>query len=463
MAQNGLGLAPGTTQANGISLLKTPLEHIGMILPPLDIREIVEKTANYVSRNGIGFEEKIREKEKNNAKFCFLNPADPYYKYYEFRLEECKKGKILPPVVREDSSKTGQNASKQIQDKTLLLEPPKFYFSASLPAISATDLDILKLTAQFVARNGREFQTTLSQRESRNFQFDFLRPNHSLFQYFTKLVKQYTRILIPPKNTNNILKRNIENRYQLLEVIRKRVAWQKYQEQQQKLKQEEEDREKIEYAQIDWHDFVVVETIEFTNADDQMDLPAPISLSVLQSATLEQKQMMSMYQDFNTFLDDTSYNTTQPYFTQTEKVQTIQEEGVEMDIEADSDEENDAIKERREHQEKVRFAQQQSRASLPMKIRTNYIPKALNKAENTLICPQCNLAIPSNELEEHMRIEMLDPKWKEQKAKAESKYASSNLYQEGAASNLKRMTASMYDMQGSSMSKEEVERSKRQR
>ncbi|KAG5440625.1 hypothetical protein PCK2_000335 [Pneumocystis canis] len=77
MAQNGL--PPGTTQVNGSNLFTTPLAHLGMILPPLDIREIVEKTANYVSRNGIVFEEKIREKEKNNAKFCFLNPADPYY------------------------------------------------------------------------------------------------------------------------------------------------------------------------------------------------------------------------------------------------------------------------------------------------------------------------------------------------------------------------------------------------
>lgn len=462
MIQNGV--APGTTQVNGMDALKTPLMQTGMIFPPLDIREIVEKTANYVSRNGIAFEEKIREKEKNNNKFCFLNPADPYYKYYEFRLEECKKGKFLS-LTREDPSKMTQNASKQASDKVFLLEPPKFFFSASLPAISATDLDILKLTAQFVARNGREFQTTLSQRESRNFQFDFLRPNHSLFQYFTKLVKQYTRILIPPKNTNNILRRNIENKYQLLDVIRKRVAWQKHQEEQQKLKQEEEDREKIEYAQIDWHDFVVVETIEFTNADDQMDLPAPILLSVLQSATLEQKQMMSVYHDPNlSLLEDTSYNTTQSYFTQNEKPQASREEdGVEMDIEADSDEETEAIRERREHQAKVRFAQQQSRAGLPMKIRTNYVPKALNKAENTLICPQCNLAFPPNELEEHMRIEMLDPKWKEQKAKAESRSASSNLYQEGAASNLKRMTASMYDMQGKSMSKEEMERSKRQR
>jgi hypothetical protein len=30
-------------------------------------------------------------------------------------------------------------------------------------------------------------------REQRNYQFDFLRPQHSLFQYFTKLLEQYTK------------------------------------------------------------------------------------------------------------------------------------------------------------------------------------------------------------------------------------------------------------------------------
>jgi hypothetical protein len=34
----------------------------------------------------------------------------------------------------------------------------------------------------------------LTLREQRNFQFDFLRPQHSLFQYFTKLLEQYTNL-----------------------------------------------------------------------------------------------------------------------------------------------------------------------------------------------------------------------------------------------------------------------------
>ena len=54
--------------------------------------------------------------------------------------------------------------------------------------------DVVKLTAQFVARNGRQFLTTVMQREQRNYLFDFLRPQHSLFNYFTKLVEQYTKV-----------------------------------------------------------------------------------------------------------------------------------------------------------------------------------------------------------------------------------------------------------------------------
>lgn len=33
-------------------------------------------------------------------------------------------------------------------------------------------------------------------KEQRNYQFDFLRPQHSLFNYFTKLVEQYTKVCL---------------------------------------------------------------------------------------------------------------------------------------------------------------------------------------------------------------------------------------------------------------------------
>ena len=63
-----------------------------------------------------------------------------------------------------------------------------------MPTVIYHFRDVVKLTAQFVARNGRQFLTNLMNREQRNYQFDFLRPQHSLFNYFTRLVEQYTKV-----------------------------------------------------------------------------------------------------------------------------------------------------------------------------------------------------------------------------------------------------------------------------
>ena len=79
-------------------------------------------------------------------------------------------------------------------------EPPsEFEFCHDPPTLNALELDIVKLTAQFVARNGRSFLTQLMQKEAKNYQFDFLRPQHTLFQHFSKLVEQYNKVLIPSK------------------------------------------------------------------------------------------------------------------------------------------------------------------------------------------------------------------------------------------------------------------------
>ena len=41
---------------------------------------------------------------------------------------------------------------------------------------------------------------------------------------------------------------------------------------------------------IDWHDFVVVQRIEFTDADATLALPPPTSVLALQSVPLSQRQ-----------------------------------------------------------------------------------------------------------------------------------------------------------------------------
>ena len=114
-----------------------------------------------------------------------------------------------------------------------------------------------------IFRNGRQFLTNLMQREQRNYQFDFLRPQHSLFQYFTKLLEQYTKVLIPPKDLMKKLSDEGNSEKKILEQVRYRVAWIKHQEAKRRKEEEAKERERVSYAQIDWHGFVVVETVDY--------------------------------------------------------------------------------------------------------------------------------------------------------------------------------------------------------
>lgn len=108
--------------------------------------------------------------------------------------------------------------------------------------------DIMKLTAQFAARNGRAFISQLGQRESRNYQFDFLRPSHSLFPYFTELVKQYTKVFLPPRDLQEKLQANKDNKYHILERVKERVEWVAWQEAEKKKKNDEDEKERRKLA-----------------------------------------------------------------------------------------------------------------------------------------------------------------------------------------------------------------------
>lgn len=95
-----------------------------------------------------------------------------------------------------------------------------------------------------MARNGRQFLTQLMNREQRNFQFDFLRPQHSLFQYFTKLLEQYTKVLIPPKSMQQRLRDEAKSAQAVLDQVKYRAEWQRYQEMQRAKEEEILERER---------------------------------------------------------------------------------------------------------------------------------------------------------------------------------------------------------------------------
>ncbi|KAI9703257.1 MAG: SF3a splicing factor complex subunit [Candelina mexicana] len=469
----------------GIDGAHSPPE--GVVLPPKDIRAIVEKTAGYVARNGVIFEDRIREKEKHNPKFSFLSASDAYNAFYAWRLNEVREGR----GTAISAGRAGEAAAAPEPEKPKgPAEPPQFHFSARMPNINAQDLDVVRLTALFVAKNGRSFMTTLSQRETRNYQFDFLRPQHSLYQFFSRLVDQYTELLrqggseggTSEKERISELESNVKDRFHMLGRAKERAEWAKFQEQQKQKKEEEVEQEKLAYAQIDWHDFVVVETVLFNEADDQATLPAPTSLSDLQSASLEQKGMMSL-QPHNMRIEeamptdeDGYYNT---YATQQSMqpppvpaVPHEQEDDAAMVFEthspAQEDEDEQRIRERTEERERAQQAHAAAKGGTgPMRIRNDYVPRAQAKRQNVqmALCPNCKEQIPYNELDQHMRIELLDPRWKEQRAKADSRYSTTNLSTSDVANNLKRFASQRSDVfdgvTGQPISEEEAARRKK--
>ncbi len=404
--------------------MDTPPE--GVIIPPQAICPFIEKTAGYVNRNGNNFEAQLRERKGNEPKFSFLNPDDPYHSYYLWRLNEYKEGKVQSST-NDDLDSNGNNNSEATSNvNSKFKEPTKFDFIINHPNISSLDLDIIKMTSLFIAKNGKDYLINLQQKEKNNFQYDFLKPAHSFNFIFQEYIKQYKIIL--NNNNHNLLKDKInnglKNHVPLLESAYKRAEFQQFQFDEENKKQKEEEDERIEFAKIDWDDFVIVETIDITEADKEAELNSPLILSQLQFASLEQKQYNSL------------------------KIE-----------EAPPDYEPEEPKARSDIPKQVNSEEEKTEPQAPpihssrrnVKIReAGYVRnKNRNKpSEATFVSPLTGERISKsqNDIDEHMRIVLLNSKYKEEKARADAKTASTNLAYGEVYENVKRLASARQDV-----------------
>lgn len=393
--------------------LETQTHAVGIIQPPPDIRAIVDKTAQFVARNGPDFEKRILGSEKNNQKFNFLLPTDPYNAYYQSKIaafkEEAAGGDAAAVQAKaEEAAKaaaeksgiavvagTGSARAKVLQ------APAKAEYSVDVPpGITSLDLDVIKLTAQFVARNGKTFLTGLTSREHSNPQFNFLKPTHSMFGFFTSLADAYSKVLMPPKGLSEQLKKD-EDKSALLERALQRLEWDRTQEAAKKQEDDELEREREAMAAIDWHDFVVVETIDFFDEEDE-ELPMPLTL----------RDVVTQLRDADAEMQADGA-----------AAGTAEEDDAAADVEMDEDE-KDMIR------EGVAAGAAPSGVSGPepsMKIVRNYkkpeqiAAEAKAKASGGVdatkfaVSPITGELIAVDQMAEHMRISLIDPKWKVQK------------------------------------------------
>lgn len=412
---------------------------IGIIHPPPDIKAIVEKTAQYVAKNGSDFERQILGKNAGNPKFNFLIPSDPYHAYYQNRVSEHKIQLQSAPAAGaaptdtaskpDDSTQSGlvagtgltqlsANEEFRAPPKKILEPPPGEQYTVRMPeGITGEELDVIKLTAQFVARNGKNFMEKLIKRvDVSSPQFHFLRPTHSMYTFFTSLADAYSKVLMPEKGLTDKLRESASSLTVVLERCLHRLEWEKSQEQARQRAEDEIEQERMQMAMIDWHDFIVVETIEFAEEEDE-ELPIPMTLEeVIRRSKL-------------------------PALEEADLPVEASEPGKEMDVDMDEDE----IQLVQEGMRAAQLDDKNADGSIgdgmpeakpptdePMRIVKNWKrPEDRVPAERDptkfVVSPITGELIPINEMAEHMRISLIDPKYKEQKDRMMAKIKETTL------------------------------------
>lgn len=430
-----------------------------VVIPPPAVREKVAKSAEFVYRRG-GLETlKGRVAADPKSNLTFVLDDDIYNPYFLWYLQQLKEGKGTAAV---DAKPLVDNKPKGPP------EPAQFRFSARMPNINAKDLDVLKVTALYTARCGENWLKDLRNRESGNPQFEWLRPNHSFFQFFRSLVDQY-KILLEEEQTVKArieeLQQNIKNRFHILERAKGRAEYVKHVTAQKEKEEKKVEDEKREYATIDWHDFAVIATVVFDDVDDQAELPPPALLNDLQSQSLEQKAMVSLSSKRleEAMPDENPYYNVSQQHAMPQPIQPAYPVAPPVQMpygayapppmdyrtpaERAREEEQARLARERQAETEQRARAQAAARSAPGRIVTDYVPRAAAKKANVqmVLCPNCKQQIPSNEIDEHIRIELLDPQWKEQREKAEARY-STTINTADVANNLKRFASQRADI-----------------
>lgn len=301
-----------------------------------------------------------------------------------------------PSSTNEGVPAVRMKLNEYILEKSIKLEepPPLNYLATSAPMLHRMDCDIIKLTAQYIATYGRSFLLELVSKEQSNSQFDFLKPQHGQFGYMTNLIMQYALIQNHPLDIVERLNEDASSQKSVLDRMKARAEWTRMLQLEETKQREAEEREKLLYSQIDWHDFVIVETIDY-QPEERGEYPPTTPSQVGTRLLLQQR-----YED-----------------------QNLQEEmEIDMDVSSNEDE-----SENRGDEDSARgdtFAVPSSDL-LPPKpdqvvIRRDYDPKAsaassIAHPDNYFVSPITNERIPVDKIHEHVRFNLADPRYLEKK------------------------------------------------
>lgn len=368
-----------------------------MLSPPPDIKDTIDKTASYVLKNGDSFENRLKSNPDAKIKFPFIFNNHEYYPYYQEKLGKTTKS-------TETNGKTSSTTKKFQSSKP----PPSLHFLTEIPTISSHDLNVIKLTAIMVAKNGDAYGEKLHQHEikqGRKAQFEFMNKTHSLYNVYTQFIMQYKQVL-------KIITEPSEFP-DLFEDAYHRSLYSKANKVQEYTEKKDKEAKQLKYASIDWQDFTVVGKIEFDEIDKVTELSVALKREDLVYRSLEERTKTVVLEKVPEIKEDRDVSNA--------KNSTVKESSPPKD---DSD---------------------NSKPTLPpgMKIRQAGESRLKQSSkEPTILCPITNKPIPQLKFDSHIRILLRDPNYQQQKQNyidKNFKY-SSNLTNDEVYENIKRLT-----------------------
>jgi hypothetical protein len=83
---------------------------------------VIDKTAEFVAKNGRALEERILIAESSNPKFGFMRAGNVYFAYYQLRMRDYRRSIEAPnDGSAESSSNTGHNSSRILNPSHLFI------------------------------------------------------------------------------------------------------------------------------------------------------------------------------------------------------------------------------------------------------------------------------------------------------------------------------------------------------
>lgn len=372
--------------------------------PPTKIKETIEKTVEYVKKNGQSFEQRLIS-SNDREKFSFLDPDDQHHAYYKWKLNGIIEQKV--------------QGSTQLATEEIVGKPRELKFLTKLPPISSLDQDIIKLTALFVAQNGADYMKAVYEHERKKgnkSQFDFLNQSHSLHLLFETYVNQYTALIKYHQNVEDdvdviAIKEKLSTSQNILEIANKRAQYSRQHKDKLRTEIKEKHDKQLHYASIDWQDFSLVGNIKFDAIDEVTELAVPLARDDL------------VYRALQSRTEELDFKVERPDIETKHLDETEQKEASETETRV----------------AEPKFKGMKIKAAGESRLKKS---KLKSKSPSGMIrCPITNQLIPEEKFDSHLKILLRDPRYKEQQDNFMRKNFTyeTNLTTEHVYENIKRL------------------------